>query len=326
MDKLKRSSIGEGCAVYFRRNGGMLIGLFLLCIVISIRSPLFLTQRNIMNVLRQISANMFLASSMTLVLIIGGIDLSVGSALALIGVISGFLLAAGVPAPLVVLCCLALGAVIGVINGVIIVNTTLPPFIVTFSMMSILRGIAYVSTGGTPMRIENRNFINVGTGYLGPVPLPVVYMGVIVAGLFLLMNKTSAGRHIYAIGGNDRAALYSGIPVKRIRFSVYVFSGVMAAVSGITLAARSYSGSPIFGTGAEMDAIAACVLGGISMLGGNGYIGGTLIGALIIGILNNGLNLMGIDSFWQTILRGVVILIAVYVDYIKNQKKFVLKK
>jgi ribose transport system permease protein len=263
---------------------------------------------------------------MTLVLIIGGIDLSVGSALALIGVISGFLLAAGVPAPLVVLCCLALGAVIGVINGVIIVNTTLPPFIVTFSMMSILRGIAYVSTGGTPMRIENRNFINVGTGYLGPVPLPVVYMGVIVAGLFLLMNKTSAGRHIYAIGGNDRAALYSGIPVKRIRFSVYVFSGVMAAVSGITLAARSYSGSPIFGTGAEMDAIAACVLGGISMLGGNGYIGGTLIGALIIGILNNGLNLMGIDSFWQTILRGVVILIAVYVDYIKNQKKFVLKK
>jgi ribose transport system permease protein len=278
-----------------------------------------------MNVLRQISANMFLASSMTLVLIIGGIDLSVGSALALIGVISGFLLAAGVPAPLVILCCLALGAFIGIINGVIIVNTTLPPFIVTFSMMSILRGIAYVSTGGTPMRIDNRNFINVGTGYLGPVPLPVVYMMIIVAGLFLLMNKTSAGRHIYAIGGNDRAALYSGISVKRIRFFVYVFSGVMAAVSGITLAARSYSGSPIFGTGAEMDAIAACVLGGISMLGGNGYIGGTLIGALIIGILNNGLNLMGIDSFWQTILRGVVILIAVYVDYIKSQRKFVLR-
>lgn len=326
MGKLKRSNIGEGFAVYFRRNGGMLIGLVLLCIVISIRSPMFLTQRNIMNVLRQISANMFLASSMTLVLIIGGIDLSVGSALALIGVISGFLLAAGLPVPLVILCCLALGAFIGVINGIIIVNTTLPPFIVTFSMMSILRGVAYVSTGGTPMRIDNRNFINVGTGYLGPVPLPVVYMIVIVAGLFLLMNKTTTGRHIYAIGGNDRAALYSGISVKRIRFFVYVFSGVMAAVSGITLAARSYSGSPIFGTGAEMDAIAACVLGGISMIGGNGYIGGTMIGALIIGILNNGLNLMGIDSFWQTILRGVVILIAVYVDYIKSQKKFVLKK
>jgi ribose transport system permease protein len=323
--KLKTSSIGEGIIIYFKRNGGMIIGLVLLCTVISIRSPLFFTQRNIMNVLRQISSNMYLATSMTLVLIVGGIDLSVGSALALIGVLSGFLLSANIPVPLVILICLLIGALIGIINGSIIANTTLPPFIVTFSMMSIIRGIAYVSTGGTPLRIENKNFINVGTGYIGSVPLPVIYMAAIVLGIFLILNKTTLGRHIYAIGGNERAAKYSGINVKKIRLFVYVFSGIMASVAGITLAARSYSGSPIFGSGAEMDAIAACVLGGISMLGGNGYIGGTLIGALIIGVLNNGLNLMGIDSFWQTILRGVVIMIAVYVDYFKSLKKFSIK-
>jgi ribose transport system permease protein len=326
MRKLTENGIVAGVIAYLKRNAGIIVGFVVLCVIISIRSPIFFTQRNLMNVLRQISSNMYLATSMTLILIAGGIDLSVGSALAVIGVLAGTLIRSAIPIPGVILVCLLVGAFIGSINGMIISRTTLPPFIVTFSMMSILRGAAYVYTGGLTTPIDNKEFINLGTGYLGMIPLPVVYMAVVLFGIFLLLNKSSLGRHIYAIGGNERAALYSGISVKNIRLFVYVFSGVMASVAGMILAARSYSGNPVFGNGAEMDAIAACVLGGrVSMTGGTGYIGGTFLGALIIGVLNNGLNLMGIDSFWQSILKGVVILVAVYVDYLKGLKKMGMK-
>lgn len=189
-------------------------------------------------------------------------------------------------------------------------------------MMQILRGATYVYTGGTTVRIDDRTFTNLGTGYVqGIVPLPVVYMLVVFVIVFIVLNKTRLGRHIYAVGGNEKAARFSGINVRRTRMFVYVFSGVMGALAGLVLCARSYSGNPLAGDGAEMDAIAACVLGGASMAGGYGFVGGTLIGALIIGLLNNGLNLMRIDSYWQIILKGVVILAAVYVDYVKNLKK-----
>lgn len=311
----------RGIVNYFRRNAGILLGLITLCVVISINSPIFLTQKNIFNVLRQISANLYLASAMTIILIAGGIDLSVGSIIAVIGVFAGTLLNMSVPIPLVIVVCLLAGGLIGSVNGLIISSTTLPPFIVTFSMMSILRGIAYVYTGGTTVRIDNRAYINIGTGYLGFVPLPVVYLMLVLIIVYLLLNRSKLGRHIFAIGGNQRAAEFSGIHIRRIRMFIYIFSGIMAALASITLSARSYSGNPIAGDGAEMDAIAAVVLGGTSMSGGYGYIGGTVIGALIIGVLSNGLNLMGIDSFWQMILKGTVILIAVYVDYIKSLKK-----
>lgn len=303
---------------YFKRNAGILIGLVALCVVISFRSDRFLTQDNIMNVLRQISSNMYLACAMTMILIAGGIDLSVGSIVAVTGVTAGTLLNMGVPIPLTILICLVLGGLYGTITGVIITNTTLPPFIVTYSMMQILRGATYVYTGGTTVRVDNRAFINLGTGYaFGFLPLPVVYLLIV----FIVLNKTSLGRHIYAVGGNEKAAKFSGINVKKTRMFVYIFSGVMGALAGMVLCARSYSGNPLAGDGAEMDAIAACVLGGASMAGGYGFVGGTLIGALIIGLLNNGLNLMRIDSYWQIILKGIVILVAVYVDYIKNLKK-----
>lgn len=187
--------------------------------------------------------------------------------------------------------------------------------------MTILRGGIYVYTGGTTVRIDDRSFIAVGTGYTLGIPNPVWYMAVILAIVYLILNRTKLGRHIYAIGGNEKAAEFSGIDVKNVRLFVYVFSGIMAAVAGIVLAARSYSGQPTAGTGAEMDAIEACVLGGCSMAGGYGFIGGTIIGALIIAIMNNGLNLMRIDSYWQMVAKGVIVLIAVYVDYVKNQKK-----
>ena len=307
---------------YFKRNAGILIGLVALCVVISFRSDRFLTQDNIMNVLRQISSNMYLACAMTMILIAGGIDLSVGSIVAVTGVTAGTLLNMGVPIPLTILICLVLGGLYGTITGAIITNTTLPPFIVTYSMMQILRGATYVYTGGTTVRVDNRAFINLGTGYaFGFLPLPVVYLLIVFVIVFFVLNKTSLGRHIYAVGGNEKAAKFSGINVKKTRMFVYIFSGVMGALAGMVLCARSYSGNPLAGDGAEMDAIAACVLGGASMAGGYGFVGGTLIGALIIGLLNNGLNLMRIDSYWQIILKGIVILVAVYVDYIKNLKK-----
>lgn len=307
---------------YFKRNAGILIGLVALCVVISFRSDRFLTQDNIMNVLRQISSNMYLACAMTMILIAGGIDLSVGSIVAVTGVTAGTLLNMGIPIPLTILICLVLGGLYGTITGVIITNTTLPPFIVTYSMMQILRGATYVYTGGTTVRVDNRAFINLGTGYaFGFLPLPVVYLLIVFVIVFIVLNKTSLGRHIYAVGGNEKAAKFSGINVKKTRMFVYIFSGVMGALAGMVLCARSYSGNPLAGDGAEMDAIAACVLGGASMAGGYGFVGGTLIGALIIGLLNNGLNLMRIDSYWQIILKGIVILVAVYVDYIKNLKK-----
>lgn len=315
------NKILTGTVVYLKRNAGILLGLLVLCVIIAIKSPIFLTEKNIMNVMRQISSNLYLATAMMMVIISGGIDLSVGSAIAVIGVLAGTLVNLGLPLPVVLLACLAAGALIGAANGIIITRTTMPPFIVTLAMMNILRGFAYVYTGGTTVRIDDQAFINTGTGYLGFIPLPVVYLIIILFGTYLFLTKTRSGRHMYAVGGNEKAAKFSGINVKNLRLAIYIFSGVMAAVAGITLSARSYSGNPIAGSGAEMDAIAACVLGGTSFLGGYGYIGGTIIGALIIGILSNGLNLMGIDSFWQIILKGAVILVAVYIDYLKNRKK-----
>lgn len=316
VQKLLRSITG-----YFKRNSGILIGLLVLCVVITIRSDSFLTYDNIMNVLRQIAQNAFLASGMTLVLIGGGIDLSVGSMVGFIGVVVGLMLNAGVPIPACIILCLLIGLLLGGFNGIILSRTTLPPFIVTFALMTILRGATYVITGGTTVRIDDRNFIAVGTGYFLGVPNPVWYMAVVLLIVYIILNRTRLGRHIYAIGGNQKAAEFSGINVKNVRLFVYMFSGLMGALAGVVLSARSYAGQPTAGNGAEMDAIEACVLGGCSMAGGYGFIGGTIIGALIIGIMNNGLNLMRIDSYWQMIAKGIIVLVAVYVDYIKNQKK-----
>ncbi|MCI1210146.1 MAG: ABC transporter permease [Treponema sp.] len=316
VNKFKTGSLN-----YIRRNGGILIGLLVMCVVISIVSPIFLTERNIMNVLRQISSNFFLATSMTLVMISGGIDLSVGSIIAVIGVVGGNLAQSPIPIVFVILLTLMFGIGFGAVNGFIISRTTLSPFIVTLAMMSILRGIAYIITKGTTVRIDNGSYIYLGTGYVFGIPLPVLYMIVIFIAAYILLNRTSLGRHIFAVGGNARAAIYSGIKTRRVQMFVYIMSGLMSAMAGMVLSARSYSGNPIAGNGAEMDAIAACALGGVSLAGGIGSIGGMFLGTLIIGILNNGLNLMGVDSFWQTTLKGFIILAAVYIDYLKGLKK-----
>ena len=273
------------------------------------------------NILRQNASNLFLATGMTMVIILGGIDLSVGSVIALSGVVAaGCVVNFGLPEAVGFIAAIAVGAAVGLFNGFIICKTDIPPFIVTLASMNITKGIALVLTGGAPIRCMTDAFKFPGAGYVGPVPTPVILMVVIFVIAALMINKTQLGRHIYAVGGNVQAAKFSGISVQKVKFIVYAYTGVMAGIAGVVIASRLYSGQPTAGDGAEMDAIASVVVGGTSMSGGSGRIGGTLIGVLIIGVLNNGLNLMGVDSNFQYIVKGLVILLAVYVDFLRNKK------
>lgn len=281
----------------------------------------FLTTGNIMNILRQASTNLLIALAMTLVIILGGIDLSVGSIVALTGVVTGGLIAYnGLPVWVAVIGAILVGLFFGLMNGFIISKTSIPAFIVTLSTMNIGRGLAYIYTGGAPIRVVSDDFNFIGSGYVFGIPIPVLYLLAFTIVFVYTMNKTKLGRHIYAVGGNPEAARFSGINNSKITLIVYTLSGLMAAISGVVLASRMFSGQPTAGEGAEMDAIAAVVIGGTSMSGGIGTIGGTIIGGLIIAVLNNGLNLMNVSSFWQLVVKGVIILIAAYVDYIRNMK------
>ncbi|MDR0550901.1 MAG: ABC transporter permease [Spirochaetaceae bacterium] len=327
MIKLNEKRIARIALSFLKENAGILIGLALLCAVLIIYDAVnaraaFLSKNNILNVLRQTATNLYVACAMTMVIILGGIDLSVGSVIALSGVVtSGLIAFNGAGLGLAVLAGLGTGALTGAFNAALISKTTIPPFIVTLSTMNIARGAAYLYTGGQPVRVMSDTFNFIGSGYIKDIPMPVIYLIVIVAISSLILNRAKLGRHIYAVGGNPVAARFSGIKNSRVTFFVYLFSGLLSAFAGIVLASRMFSGQPTAGQGAEMDAIAAVVLGGTSMSGGVGKISGTVIGALIIGVLNNGLNLLNINSFWQYVVKGVVILIAVYVDFMKKQKK-----
>jgi ribose transport system permease protein len=314
--------VGIGIKEFVRNNLGILIGLFVLCIIISVINPNFLTSNNLLNVLRQTSTNLYLALAMTMIIILGGIDLSVGSIMAVVGVVTTSLIALlGAPVWVAVAAGLLVGVLIGAVNGYVAATTIIPPFIITLATMNIARGAAYVLTDGKPVRVMSDSFNFIGSGYIGGfLPTPVLYLIILLIVCYFIMNKTKLGRHMYAVGGNAEAAKFSGINIKKVKFFAYAFSGLMAAIAGIVLASRMFSGQPTAGNAAELDAIAAVVLGGTSMTGGYGRIGGTVIGALIIGVLSNGLNLMGVSSFWQFIVKGIVILVAVYADVIKRRK------
>lgn len=309
---------------FFKENLGILIALIVLCLVLTVNpatSRTFLTQQNIFNVLRQTSTNLYIACGMTMVIILGGIDLSVGSIIALSGCIAaGCVVHYHLPLGAAILVGLIVGLLVGAFNGLVIAKTTIPAFIVTLATMNIAKGLAYVYTGGSPVRVITPEWQFIGGGYIGIFPAPVLILILVLVLTGLIMNKTKLGRYIYAVGGNPQAAEFSGINVARVKFLVHVFSGIMAGLAGIVLASRMYSGQPTAGEGAEMDAIAAVVVGGTSMAGGSGKLGGTLIGGLIIGILNNGLNLMNVNSFWQYVVKGAVILLAVYIDFFRHRK------
>jgi len=305
---------------WFIQYAGQLAFLCVLLIVMSIASDKFRTSANLINVTRQVSINMIVACAMTMVLIIGGIDLSVSAVIAVSGMVSAYLSFSGVPFAVCLLAGLAAGAAAGLINGLIIANTKLSPFIVTYATQSIMRGMVYVITGAGTIRLTSDAYLNFGGGSLGAVPLPVIYMVLIIVITSLLLSRTKLGRHLYAIGGNPKAAKYAGINNRKDTVLIYVISGLCAALAGMVLTSRNSSMQPAVGTGAEMDAIAAVVLGGTSMAGGRGAIGGTILGTFIIGFINNGLNMLRMDSFYQYIAKGIVILIAVYLDDVKNAR------
>ena len=314
----------NGIVRYFKDNIGIIIALLVMCIFLVVfptTRATFLTPKNVFNILRQNASNLFLATGMTMVIILGGIELSVGSVIALSGVVAaGCVINFGLPEIVGFLAAIGVGALVGMFNGFVICKTDIPPFIVTLASMNITKGIALVLTGGSPIRCMTDTFKFPGAGYVGPVPTPVILMIIVFIIAAFMINRTQLGRHIYAVGGNAQAAKFSGINVQKVKFIVYTYTGIMSGIAGLVVASRLYSGQPTAGDGAEMDAIAAVVVGGTSMSGGSGRLCGFLIGVLIIGVLNNGLNLLGVDSNWQYIVKGLVILLAVYVDFIRNKK------
>ncbi|MGD8110740.1 ribose ABC transporter permease [Vibrio sp. TRT 21S02] len=295
-----------------------LIALLFLIVVVSFLNPNFFTVDNILNILRQTSVNAIIAVGMTLVILTAGIDLSVGSVLALCGAFAASLIAMEVPVLIAVPTALLAGAALGAISGIIIAKGKVQAFIATLVTMTLLRGVTMVYTDGRPISTGFTDtadaFAWFGTGYALGIPVPVWLMVVVFAAAWYLLNHTRFGRYVYALGGNESATRLSGINVDRVKIGVYAICGLLAALAGIIVTSRLSSAQPTAGMGYELDAIAAVVLGGTSLMGGKGRIMGTLIGALIIGFLNNALNLLDVSSYYQMIAKAVVILLAVLVD------------
>ncbi|WP_411861676.1 ribose ABC transporter permease [Vibrio cholerae] len=295
-----------------------LIALLFLVVVVSFLNPNFFTVDNILNILRQTSVNAIIAVGMTLVILTAGIDLSVGSVLALCGAFAATLVAMEVPVLVAVPTALLAGAALGAISGIIIAKGKVQAFIATLVTMTLLRGVTMVYTDGRPISTGFTDtadtFAWFGTGYALGIPVPVWLMVVVFAVAWYLLNHTRFGRYVYAVGGNESATRLSGINVDRVKIGVYAICGLLAALAGIIVTSRLSSAQPTAGMGYELDAIAAVVLGGTSLMGGKGRIMGTLIGALIIGFLNNALNLLDVSSYYQMIAKAVVILLAVLVD------------
>ena len=296
---------------------GIYIAFAVMCVFFWTQNPVFFTPGNITNILRQISFNAILAMGMTMVIITGGIDLSVGSVLALAAVIVASLVRASnplLPVPLAIAAAIGVGALCGFFNGLIITLGRRPPFIATLVMMTIARGVAQLFTKGRPITGLDSSFTFLGSGVVQGVPVPIYIMAGIVLFSYYVLNHLRLGRYIYAVGGNEQAARASGIRVGLVKISVYIFSGMFAALVGVVLTARLNSAAPVLGVGYELDAIAAAVIGGTSMEGGKGRVIGTLVGALIIGTISNGLDILNVSSYWQQIIKGLIILVAVLLD------------
>lgn len=304
-----------------KQYGGILLSLVMLCVIFSFLNPRFMSVVNFMNILQQVAVVAIAAFGMTWVILLGEIDLSVGSIIAVAGMVGAQCFAFGLGfAPALIVTLLA-GALMGMLNGVLTAKLLLPSFIVTVATMGIYRGMVSLPTNGAPAMIENSTWTAIGTeSFLG---LPIIIW--VVAVLFLvnhiLLSKTSFGRRAYLTGGNREAAVYSGIKVDRLKITIFMISGVMAAISGVLLSSRLFSAQTNAGMSYELDAIAAAVLGGTSLAGGVGTMVGTLIGALIIGVMNNGMNMLSVPYFYQLIVKGLVILIAVWLDVRAKQAK-----
>ncbi|QGG55799.1 ribose ABC transporter permease [Paenibacillus sp. B01] len=299
---------------------GILLGLLVMSLVFSILSDHFFTVDNLLTIALQTSVIGILAIAQTYVIITSGIDLSVGSILAVSGVVTGKLMVAGTPIWLAIVAGILIGAVCGWINGLVIAKLNIAPFIATLGMMSIARGVAYVITGAMPVSGLPEEFYFIGGGSIGRIPIPMIEMFVLAIVFGFILRKSRFGRYVYCLGSNEDAAVLSGINVQKTKIWVYVISGSLAAFAGIMMASRLVSAQSTAGTGYELDAIAAAIIGGTSPAGGSGKIRETIIGAFIIGILRNGLNLLNVNAFWQQIAIGAVIIIAVYMDTLRRRK------
>ncbi|ARS68470.1 ABC transporter permease [Sinorhizobium meliloti] len=304
-----------------KQYGGIFLSLVMLCIVFSFFNPRFMTVVNFMNILQQVAVVAIAAFGMTWVILLGEIDLSVGSIIAVAGMVGAQCFAFGMGFVPAIALTLAAGALMGMLNGVLTAKLLLPSFIVTVATMGIYRGMVSLPTNGAPAMIENETWTAIGTeSFLG---LPIIIW--VVAVLFVInqivLSKTSFGRRAYLTGGNREAAVYSGIKVDRLKILIFMISGVMAAISGVLLSSRLFSAQTNAGMSYELDAIAAAVLGGASLAGGVGTMVGTLIGALIIGVMNNGMNMLSVPYFYQLIVKGLVILVAVWLDVRAKQAK-----
>lgn len=305
---------------------GALIALVVLVIVMSLISPQFRTFNNLLTLLRQASVNGLIAFGMTLVILTGGIDLSVGSTLGLTGALfAGLVVNIGMPIPLALVVALIFGLGLGLISGFLVGKAKLQPFIATLITMTVYRGFTLIYTNGRPIsnltadEYVGSGFLTfIGRGAILGIPVPVIILFVAFIMLYLLLNKSTLGRKIYAVGSNERAAQLSGINTDRVKLFVYSMSGLMSTLAALILVSRLNSAQPTLGTGYELDAIAATAIGGTSMTGGRGKISGTLLGILIIAVLSNGMNILGISSYYQDVVKGIVILLAVLVDRVQK--------
>ncbi|MCM5553840.1 ABC transporter permease [Pleomorphomonas sp. NRK KF1] len=296
------------------RDAGTLIGLVVILLVFALLAPGFISERNLLNILQQSSLNACLALGMTLVIVSGGIDLSVGPTAALSAVISGSLLLAGVPVPLAILAGLMLGALCGLINGVLVAVVGLQPFIVTLGTLSTYRALALIYTGGNPVLGIPASYRAIFNGTVFGVPSPILIVAVVAIVAWVLLKKTPLGEYLLAVGGNEEAAYIAGVPIALTKIAAYVISGFLAALTASILIGRLGAAEPILGNLWELDAIAASAIGGASLMGGKGSIIGTLLGAIILGAMRNGLTLMNVQAFYQLLATGLIILVAMIID------------
>jgi ribose transport system permease protein len=313
-DSGERMSSVTALSKWVRHYGGIVCGLVLLCVLFSVLSSNFLSLANLLNVVMQVSIIAILGFGMTYVLLLGDIDLSVGAVMALVGTIAAFAMQHGLHPALAVVVAMAAGLILGLVNGTLTAMLTIPSFIVTVATMGVFRGLAYITSAGVPISIDDDRFAALGNSTILGIAISIWVLIVLLAVNHFVLAKTVFGRKAYLAGGNREAALYSGINVKRLRIFIFMISGLMASIGGVLMTSRLYSAQPNAGLGYELDAIAAAVLGGTSLSGGYGTIAGTLIGALIIGVINNGMNLLSVPYFYQLIVKGVVILVAVCID------------
>lgn len=296
------------------RDAGTLIGLLVIGAVFALCSPSFLTEHNLINILQQSSINACVALGMTLVIISGGIDLSVGPTAALSAVVTATLVVSGMPVPVALLAGLATGVLCGCVNGVLIAVAGLQPFIVTLGTLSLYRAMALIFTNGNPVLGLTASFRHLFNGYLGVFPVPVVIVGVVSVLAWCLLGKTPLGEYILAVGGNEEAARVAGVPVVRTKIVTYMISGLAASLGAMILIGRLGAAEPVLGNLWELDAIAAAAIGGASLMGGKGSIVGTLLGAVVLGAMRNGLTLLNVQAFYQLLATGIIIIAAMLVD------------